>query len=108
MAGRSIYRDTVTITPMTGSSAYAPVYGAPVNYQCYAEQGFRQIVNAEGKEVTASLMTILKQEAAGHVGVGDKGVYEGTEYAVLVVQPVKVRGHVDHVEVFLGPPGVSG
>lgn len=107
MSGRSLYRESVVFTART-TGAYGRIDGASTTLMANVQPGFENIVNAMGQEVTASVAMLLEASADGLVAVGDKAAWNGNTYKLLAVNPIRIRGQTDHVEVYGGPEGVSG
>jgi hypothetical protein len=107
MSGRSLYRELVTFTSRAGEGAYGPVDGASFTLAANVQPGFKRIIDTNGQDVTASLEILLEADADGLVSVGDKAVWDSNTYVILSVQPIRLHGATDHVEVYGGPKGVG-
>ncbi len=98
-------RETITVEPYTGSSAYGPVYGTAVTYApatgtgCYVEPGYRRVTDRRGNEVVSSALAILPASPA--VNALDRVTWNGNTYQVIDAQPLRPGGVTHHQEVYL-------
>lgn len=76
---------TASVTPLTGESAYGPLFGPPVTVACWPEQSNRQVRTSSGEEVTSG--TRLWTDAANdHLfPVGSAVVFRGEQTEVVAV-----------------------
>ncbi len=92
-------RETVTLSRYLGETATGPVYESGIDARCYAEPGFRRVVNASGVEVVASLLLIMP--ATTQIGALDMVEYASRIYEVIDVQSLHLNGTAHHLEVYL-------
>ncbi len=94
-----LLRDTLIVTPYTGSGAYGPVYGTEFSVTAYVEPGFRRVTNRRGEEVIASAFAVCP--ASPTLNAGDRVTWEGRTYVIIDAQPLRPEGSVHHQEVYL-------
>ncbi|MCE5200841.1 MAG: hypothetical protein ABFD54_05715 [Armatimonadota bacterium] len=96
---RSSLRDSMSIEPFAGNTAYGPRYGAITTEPCIFEPGYKKITDKLGAEVVASAFCILG--ATSTTKTQDRVTKDGQVYEVIDAQPIPVNGRVSHVEVYL-------
>ena len=97
-------RETVSIKARSGSGAYGPIFGSAYTELWYCEPGFKRIADAKGNEVVSSLFALAPKSST--IAVGDEVTWEARRYEVIDAQPMRPRGIVSHVEVYLKSAGV--
>ncbi|MCE5322142.1 hypothetical protein LLG46_02375 [bacterium] len=102
---RSMLRDSISIEPHAGNTAYGSKYGAGYSESCIFEPGFKKIVDRQGAEVVASAFCILGATAT--VKTLDRVTKDGQVYEVIDSQQRPVNGRIDHVEVYLKSIGAE-
>lgn len=93
-------RQTVTVTPYVGSSAYEDIYDDPYPLRCRIEPHNRLVRSQQGEETVASAKMYCFPEAT--IGILDKVSWNGVEYDIISVMPEPgMNGRIHHIEVTL-------
>lgn len=99
MIPTQIMTDTIGIKRLAGNGAYGPIFDVQADIQCYFEQGFKKVVNANGEEIIASGFAIIAPSVC--VGIGDFVIHDDQNYTVVDVQKLKVLDALHHQELVL-------
>lgn len=98
-----LLRQTVTLEPYRGESAYGPVYGDPVELRCRIEARRRLVRDRQGREVVADAQAWFAPEAEVTITPESRLTWAGRTYTVLEARPMPgPNGRTHHVEVMLG------
>lgn len=93
-------RQTVTVTPFLGSSAYGDIFGDPYTLRCRIEPGNRLLRDRDGNETVASAKMFCFPEAT--IGVIDTVAWNGRTFDVInVMDEAGPNGRIHHKEVDL-------
>lgn len=93
-------RQSVTVTPYLGSSAYGDIFGDPYTLRCRIEPRNELVRDRDGNETVASGRLFTVPDAA--ISVIDTVAWEGREYDVIdVLHHAGPNGKTHHVEAVL-------
>jgi len=94
-----IWTDTLQLRPRTAETPYGPSWGAAVSWRARVEHTQKRVMTDTGEEVTASLLALL--EPAASVRPGDRATWNGVDYQVVSVEPLRCWRRVHHLECYL-------
>lgn len=78
-----LLRHQVTIEPYDGSSAYGPLYGAPVTVRCFLDEQTRLVRAADGHDVTSNATLYCRLDAVTAPPESRVTLPDGTQRTVV-------------------------
>jgi plastocyanin len=92
-------RETITITPRAGQSAFGPTFGSSTTSAAYLEPTSKRFLDAKGQEMAATLWGCLP--AGSTIEVGDTVTWDSRRYEVIGVDVLRDMGRTHHIEIYL-------
>lgn len=91
-------RQTITIAPFLGESAYGPRFGAGVTVRARVQGKRRQVRRADGTDVISSATATIRPR---DITPESKVTWDGRDYTVLDVIVAQGLTRTSHIELVL-------